>query len=111
MMRGDSEGDGAANGDDVRVDDVAEEVGWDDLAEAPLAFDPDDLVCEPCDDEVADSDGGHFQLPRGVPMPKAPFEGSAIAPQPHSSTICVVVPLVHHGAQAQRCTFQVQGWI
>ena len=47
---------------------------WDDLAEAPLEFDPEDPVCGPCadDDVVVDSDGEEFQAARGASTPKAP---------------------------------------
>ena len=50
---------------------------WDDVEDAPVDIDPEDLAgidCIPSDDGevVAQSDGEEFQLPRGVPQPKAP---------------------------------------
>ena len=47
---------------------------WDDIAETPLEFDPEDPVCGPCadNDVVVDSDGEEFQAARGASTPKAP---------------------------------------
>ena len=85
MMREDGvEGDGEAaveggdNADDPwpgggdEADD--REKSWDDLAEAPLEFDPDDPVPAPCEDDdvFVASDGGEFQAARGASTPKAP---------------------------------------
>lgn len=73
MMKGDGvDGVEAAAGDS--------EVGgrdqsWDDLAEAPLEFDPNDPGCIPCseqDDVIVNSDGEEFQAARGSVRPKAP---------------------------------------
>ena len=70
-------GDGA---DDVDAAVEQDEFGgrdqsWDDLAEAPLEFDPSDPICGPCEDQedvIVDSDGEEFQVARGAARPKAP---------------------------------------
>ena len=52
-----------------------EDQSWDDLAEAPLEFDPEDPICGPCEDQedvFVSSDGGEFQRAKGVSTPKAP---------------------------------------
>ena len=49
--------------------------GWDELAEAALAFDPDDPICGAvADDEdvIVASDGSEFQMARAASSPKAP---------------------------------------
>ena len=49
---------------------------WDNVEDAPVDIDPEDLagIGIPSDDDevVAQSDGEEFQMPRGVPQPKAP---------------------------------------
>ena len=83
MLRGDDDreeserveapADGVAA--DVAADgDANQDAGWDDLAEAPLEFDPDDPVCGRCEDDdvLVDADGGEYQIAQGASVPKAP---------------------------------------
>ena len=72
MLRAEGDGVAAAEADGVEDGVEEREQSWDNLADAPLEFDPNDPVCAPCDDEVAGSDGGHFQFPQGAFSPKAP---------------------------------------
>ena len=77
MLRGDGVDDADADSSGAAGDVVAggRDQSWDDLAEAPLEFDPWDPVCSPCDDQdivVVGSDGGEFQAARGAVTPKAP---------------------------------------
>ena len=72
MMR---DGDGEEEVAEAEEAGEIEGDSWDDLAEAPLEFDPWDPVCAPCDDQdivVVGSDGGEFQASRGAATPKAP---------------------------------------
>jgi hypothetical protein len=61
-----------ADGNVVRDDGEADQ-SWDDLAEAPLEFDPEDPIpCTEQDDVFVASDGGEFQSAKGASAPKAP---------------------------------------
>ena len=80
MVAGDDDdGAGADPGDEV-LGDVEEgshdvDESWDDLAEAPLEFDPEDAAAAADterDDVYVESDGGEFQAARGASVPKAP---------------------------------------
>ena len=73
MMKGDGVDDVEAAAGDSEVG--GRDQSWDDLAEAPLDFDPNDPVCIPCsdqDDVIVNSDGEEFQAARGAVRPKAP---------------------------------------
>ena len=66
----DDEAQGDVEGGGRDVDE-----SWDDLAEAPLEFDPEDPAAtadSDRDDVFVDADGGEFQSARGASTPKAP---------------------------------------
>ena len=76
MMREES-GQGAeeVQGGGGEEQDAAWDHGWDELAEAELAFDPDDPICGVVaddDDVIVASDGREFQMARAASSPKAP---------------------------------------
>ena len=62
------------DGEDAVGEGEAREESWDELAEAPLDFDPEDPQCGICrnDDDVVDVDEGEFQAAKGAASPKAP---------------------------------------
>ena len=111
MMREES-GQGAeeVQGGVGEEQDAAWDHGWDELAEAELAFDPDDPICGVVaddDDVIVASDGGEFQMARAASSPKAPSK-EIQARHNHTFTLCSLVPVVRHGQASELSAFQIR---
>ena len=83
MMAGSDEAAGGDDGDGDEIDEdvlIGEDGGvpdesWDDLAEAPLEFDPNDVAENTQaerEDVFVSSDGEEFQAAQGATTPRAP---------------------------------------
>ena len=64
--------DGVAPGVEEALGESDVEEGWNDLKEAPISVDAEDLTCIPCGDVVQDDEGCASQVHRGLPEPKPP---------------------------------------